>query len=221
MVNLQFPFFRPVLMQMMSAVASKTIQAVQSAPNPSNFSELIADAFQNFVQLLKKHPTYFGAPPQQPGVDTQGLFGLAVACLRLPESAAVRNATAYLTHLVTASATHGAGNPVLASVVRGSGLSMVKEAVVVAVTSDLATDNVEFMSGVFFYLGKHYFNELCAWLQQVVQEDGFPGPAITRDKKEEFANNVVKEKGNKRRLQEVVKDFAATCISLQGVAGRK
>ncbi len=96
---------------------------------------------------------------------------------------------------------------------------MVKKAILVAVTSDLTMENVVHMTSVIFYLAKHYFNELCQWLPGVLGEEGFPGPAITRQKKEEFATCLLREKTNKRKMQEVMKDFAATCISLQGTAG--
>lgn len=199
----------------MSAMAAKTMQSVQTAANASTFSELIELAFQSYVQLLKKHPDFFGAPGQG-GVDGQALFECACFAMHLPESGTVRASCSYLTHLVSASVGGGASNPALAAVVRSGGLKMVKNAVICAVNSDITSDNAEYVTNVFFYLGKHFFAELCQWLEAVVAEDGFPGPSIGRDKKQEFAQGLVKEKANKRKMQEVTRDFAATCFSLQG-----
>ncbi len=79
------------------------MQSVQTAANPSDFSDLIATAFQNFVQMLKKHPDFYTAAPQQGGVDAQALLDCACFSLGLPEVLAVKNATSYLTHLVAVS----------------------------------------------------------------------------------------------------------------------
>ncbi len=201
---------------MMSAVATKTMQSVQKAANASVFSELMATAFQNFVQLLKKHPAFFSLP-NQGGVDVQGLFSCACFCIRLPEAGAVKYATSYLTHLISASATQpGSSNPALANTVRGAGATMLREAISVAVNNSPTSDVVEQLSAIFFYLSKYYFEELCRWLEEVVKQAGFPGPAITEDKKREFATNLVQSRGNKRKVLDSLKDFIATCISIQG-----
>ena len=202
------------MVQMMSAVATKTMQSIQAASNASDYSELIANAFQNLTQVLKKQPDFYSG---EGCIDAQALFGCACFALHLPESDSVKAATSFLTHVVSASTSSA---PSLAVIVRSSGQNLVKEAVVVAVTSDLASDKAKQMTNIFFYLAKHYHNELCQWLQALVAADGFPGPAITKDKKEHFANQLIGHKNNKRKMQDVVLDFAATCISLQGTTGK-
>ena len=196
----------------MSAMATKTLQTVQSARNASEHSELVATAFQNYVHLLKKHPDYFA----QGGVDPQALLDCACFSVHLPEQAPVKVATSYMTYLASSASPGQPGNVYLSPCVRGSGLRMVKEAVKCAVTSDPSTDNADLMTNVFFYRGKYFYQEYCAWLEAVVAEDGFPGPAIPRERKEEFARALIREKANKRKMQEATRDFAATCISLQG-----
>ncbi len=212
--------YRSVLVRLMAAITQKTLHTVRTAPVPSVHSDLVATSFQAYAQMLKRHPDYFTGPDDG-GVDVRALFDCACFTLHLPESSAARYSASFLATLVAASTAHAVTNPILASVVLEGGLSLVKSAVARAASAGGASSSsspLEFTTEILFALGKHYFEQWAKWLDVMAREEGFPSPCVTREKKEDFARRLLKEKGHKRKLQEITKDFSLTCQALQRTA---
>ncbi|XP_078658165.1 importin-13-like [Branchiostoma floridae x Branchiostoma belcheri] len=46
--------------------------------------------------------------------------------------------------------------------------------------------------------------------------EGFPSGLVTAQQKEQFARNVLKERVNKRKMKETVKEFSLLCRGLYG-----
>ncbi len=68
------------------------------------------------------------------------------------------------------------------------------------------------MSDLFFALGKHYFDHWSGWLRTaLLQDDAFPSPNASREKKEAFAKQLLRERGHKRKLQDATRAFALAC----------
>ena len=88
----------------MADVATRTIQAIRTAPNPSDHVDLIASGFQSFGQLLKRHPGYFRRPQQPAGADAAALLDTACRTLHLPETQAVKYSCSYASNLASAAA---------------------------------------------------------------------------------------------------------------------
>ena len=66
-------------------------------------------------------------------------------------------------------------------------------------------------------MNKNYFDNLCQWLTSLVNTDGFPSNNVNKDQKQQFATLVLKERANKRKLQEIVREFSVACSGLAGV----
>ncbi len=207
-------YFRPVLIQLLSAITRKTLHTIRSAPVPSAHSDLVATSFQAYSQLLKRHPDYFTAA-EEGGVDPRALFDCACFTLHLPESSAAKYSASFLTCLLAVGAAQTVTNPVLDAVVREGGLALLKSAVSRAVTSSSSSNYLEFAADILFSLAKYYFTHLTKWLDAMVKDDLFPSPCVPKEKKVAFAMRLLKEKGHKRKIQEVTKEFALTCQVLQ------
>lgn len=50
----------------------------------------------------------------------------------------------------------------------------------------------------------------------MVATDGFPSNNVTKEQKQHFASLVLKERANKRKLQEIVREFGLACSGLAG-----
>ena len=48
------------------------------------------------------------------------------------------------------------------------------------------------MADIVVALNKHHFDELCKWLNAMVQQDGFPSARATRQEKEQFTRQLLK-----------------------------
>ena len=51
---------------------------------------------------------------------------------------------------------------------------------------------IDSMADVFWALNKHCFEQLCTWMNDVVNNDGFPCPRAARVDKEQFARKILK-----------------------------
>ena len=75
---------------------------------------------------------------------------------------------------------------------------------------------VDYYVDVIFALNKNCFENLCQWLTNLVNNDGFPSVNISKDQKQQFASLVLKERANKRKMQDIVREFSLTCSGLAG-----
>ena len=77
-----------------------------------------------------------------------------------------------------------------------------------------ASSFVDHYVDVLFALSKKYFDNLCQWLTALVNTDGFPSNNVTKEQKQHFASLILKERANKRKLQEIVREFSLACTGL-------
>ena len=75
---------------------------------------------------------------------------------------------------------------------------------------------VDYYVDVIFALNKNCFENLCQWLTNLVNNDGFPSVNISKDQKQQFASLVLKERANKRKMQDIVREFSLACSGLAG-----
>jgi len=66
-------------------------------------------------------------------------------------------------------------------------------------------------------LNKYNVTYLATWLNELFAKDGFPTTTATAIQKETFKKLVLREKTNKRRIKEIVKEFALACRGLLGM----
>ena len=80
----------------------------------------------------------------------------------------------------------------------------------------LSKSFVDHYVDVLFALNKKYFDNLCQWLTSLVNTDGFPSANVNKDQKQQFASLILKERANKRKFQEIVREFSLACSGLAG-----
>ena len=61
-----------------------------------------------------------------------------------------------------------------------------------AIGGDAPRAVIDSMADVFWALNKHCFEQLCTWMNDVVNNDGFPCPRAARVEKEQFARKILK-----------------------------
>ena len=85
-------------------------------------------------------------------------------------------------------------------------------------TGDTAVNSsfVDHYVDVLFALNKKYFDNLCQLLTGLVNTDGFPSANVNKDQKQQFATLILKERANKRKFQEIVREFSLACSGLAG-----
>ena len=70
---------------------------------------------------------------------------------------------------------------------------------------------IDYFTDIILALNKKYFDNLCRYMNTMVSMERFPTEICTREQKEHFARMVLKERANKRKLQETVREFSLLC----------
>jgi hypothetical protein len=64
---------------------------------------------------------------------------------------------------------------------------------------------------ILFAFNKKYFDNLRQWMNAFVAADNFPSPHVTKEQKANFSQLVLRERVNKRKLAEIVREFSLVC----------
>uniref|UniRef100_A0A8C7G1D7 Importin 13 n=1 Tax=Oncorhynchus kisutch TaxID=8019 RepID=A0A8C7G1D7_ONCKI len=75
---------------------------------------------------------------------------------------------------------------------------------------------MEQFAEVLFSLNKHCFPLLTVWLKEALQAQGFPSTRVTTEQKDTFTQQILRERVNKRRMKDIVKEFTLVCRGLHG-----
>merc|ERR1719510_2212527 len=201
---------QPLLRSFLKQLVERTLKEMQSTGNPSDFADLIASFFQVLSQILKKSP---GLLASDNGIDLSQVFQCGCGCLGFPENGPVKYACSFLANLVNVSRDH----PPLNMLVNRHGETLFMNTMqCIGGESAISSSFVDHYVDVLFALNKKYFDNLCQWLTSLVSTDGFPSSNVTKEQKQQFASLVTKERANKRKLQEMVREFSLACTGLAG-----
>ncbi len=160
-------------------------------------------------QILKKSPGLLTAPGQDE-IDVGQLFQCGCGSLGFPENGPVKYACSFLSNFISVSREH----PPLNNIVNQQGEVLFMNVMRVIGGSSSSSSFTDYYVDVIFALNKKYFDNLCQWLTGFVNTDGFPCSLVSKEQKQQFASLVLKERANKRRLQEIVREFSVACTGL-------
>ena len=69
---------------------------------------------------------------------------------------------------------------------------------------------------ILLAFNKNFVTLLAKWFNNVFSKDGFPTNSVTLLQKQQFQKAVLRERANKRRMKEMVKEFALVCRGIDG-----
>lgn len=202
----------PLMESLLRELCTITILACSSNSTPgtslSDHAELLEAFFNLLAQILKKTPQLFVSGE---GIDLTALFQCGIMTLSLPEAPAVKSATSFLVTFVSQSREL----PQLLIVVQACGEVLVQR-LLRCIGGDSPRSVLEHLSEILLAMNKKHCDNLCRWLHQAIHQEGFPSPRASREQKEQFVKMVLKERANKRKLQETVREFSLICRGLVG-----
>ncbi|KPP71304.1 importin-13-like [Scleropages formosus] len=105
--------------------------------------------------------------------------------------------------------------PAVGQVVQEDGKLLLK-AVLKAIGGQSPRSLMEQFAEVLFCLNKHCPTLLAMWLKEALQPPDFPSPHVSAEQKDNFAEQILREHVNKRRVKEIVKEFTLVCRGLHG-----
>jgi len=197
----------PALKSLLVEISNLSLSTVQSGGSLSDHADLIDCFFAMLSQVLKKQPGLF----VNPELNTVALFQCAILCLTMPEQHPVKSTASFLSQLVTVSREV---DP-LAPLVNQHGEQLFMQ-VIKCIGGEASRSFIDYFTDILLALSKKYFDNLCRYMNDMVATENFPTDRCSKQSKEHFARMVLKERANKRRLQETVREFALLSRGLIG-----
>ncbi|MEE6495164.1 hypothetical protein FKM82_001968 [Ascaphus truei] len=182
--------------------------AVALGENHSRDHPDIVDSFmQLLAQALKRKPCLFLSS----NLDVKAVFQCGVITLKFPEAPTVKSCCGFFTEFLPRC---GELAPV-GQVIHEDG-KMLLQAVLEGVGGQASRTLMDHFAEILFSLNKNCFSYLVLWLKEAMQQDGFPSARLTQDQKDNFSQHILRERVNKRRVREMVKEFTLLCRGLHG-----
>ncbi|RLW05791.1 hypothetical protein DV515_00004826 [Chloebia gouldiae] len=160
------------------------------------------------LQALKRKPDLFLCS----NLDVKAVFQCGVLSLKFPEAPTVKASCGFFTELLPRC---GEIAPV-GQVVHENGKALL-QAVLEGIGGQASRSLMDHFAEILFALNKHCFSLLSIWIKEAMQQDGFPSARVTPEQKENFSQQILsRERVNKRRVKEMVKEFTLLCRGLHG-----
>ncbi|KAJ8388429.1 hypothetical protein AAFF_G00133050 [Aldrovandia affinis] len=195
----------PPIKALFELVTSVTLSIFQQGPR--DHPDIVDSFMQLQAQALKRKPDLFLSE----NLDVKAVFHCGVLSLKFPEGPTVKSTCLFFTELLP----HCGDVPRVGQVVQEDG-KLLLQAVLEAIGGQSSRSLMDQFAEVLFSLNKHCFALLTVWLKEVLQPPGFPSSRVSAEQKETFSQQILRERVNKRRVKEMVKEFTLLCRGLHG-----
>ncbi|RXM31433.1 hypothetical protein EOD39_7010 [Acipenser ruthenus] len=195
----------PPIKALFQLVTTVTLSIFQQGPR--DHPDIVDSFMQLQAQALKRKPNLFLSE----NLDVKAVFHCGVLSLKFPEAPTVKATCLFFTELLPRCG----DVPPIGQVVHEDG-KLLLQAVLEGIGGQSSRTLVDQFAEILFALNKHCFSYLSLWLKEVLQRPGFPSSRVTQEQKNTFTQQILRERVNKRRVKEVVKEFTLLCRGLHG-----
>lgn len=199
---------RPVLFSFYKQICSLTVQHCHDIKQNSSLIEYF---YTVATLILKKVPDVYRENSPNDNMELLAMFRLAASALVLPEKPTVRATTSFLTEFAVRSVDRE--NMLL--ILNNEGEFLVGQVfAVIGGTFDSPRNNVELMADVLLALNQKHFENSCRWLHSFVLRPAFPTNRISKEQKETFVKQLIRERKNKRKIKDSINELSLVCRGL-------
>ncbi|XP_077307227.1 importin-13 [Lithobates pipiens] len=174
---------------------------------PRNHPDIVDSFMQLLAQALKRKPCLFLSAE----LDVKAVFQCAILSLKFPEPTTVKSSCAFFMEFLPRC---GELAPV-GQVVHDEGKFLL-QATLEGIGGQASRNLMDSFADMIFSLNKNCFSYLVVWLKELLQQAGFPSPRLTQEQKDNFSQHILRERVNKRRMRDMVKEFTLLCRGLHG-----
>ncbi|KAK9881689.1 hypothetical protein WA026_017206 [Henosepilachna vigintioctopunctata] len=194
----------PITLQAVTEIVIVTLEMC-SQYNDINMLSEKSDVMEGFFsllsQLMKKSPRHIF----KNNIDTASLFHCAILTFSLPEIHTLRACSSFLVNFITQSR-----DLEQADVIQNFGENLVLQ-LLLTLGTNAPRHCLEYFADILLALNRKYCDNLCRWLNQLLGQENFPSNMIKDTQKQIFIKAVLREKGNRKKLVELVLDFTLVC----------
>ncbi|XP_070509852.1 importin-13 isoform X2 [Chironomus tepperi] len=171
---------------------------------PNKFSD-ISDLLESFYALNTKIVKKIPAAYSNENMDFVKLMDYALKSITLPETGPLKKAASFIATFVKESRNHAS----MTNTMLMKGDDIVKTSLL-CIAGAIPRVNVDVFGDVFIALNSKYPSEFIVWMK-ILEAPTFPTTYVNHDEKINFMKAIIKEKVNKRLIQDHIKRFAAKC----------
>ncbi|XP_068155353.1 importin-13 [Drosophila tropicalis] len=199
---------KQLMQQLLLEFILHSFKLFESTPeqNFSNISDTMETFFGCLSQIIKKIPQTL----EDKTLAYDRLIYYAQRAMTLPESGAIRTSIQFITNFVMQSRNHSH----ITEVVLTSGEQILHTALL-CVGYLTPRSQVDKFADIFLALNKKYPAEMAVWMKSLMSVANFPTQLISPAEKTRYVSLIVKEKVNKRLLQQHLNEMA---IKARGLA---
>uniref|UniRef100_A0A182NUZ9 Importin-13 n=1 Tax=Anopheles dirus TaxID=7168 RepID=A0A182NUZ9_9DIPT len=196
---------RQLMVQLFTAIMDYNFNQMQlNIGKLSRIADLIETFYAFNTRISKKIPICYS----EVQVDCMKLVDYATKCIMLPEMGPMKKSVAFITMFVKESTNH----PVMMNVILAQGENIVRSTFLCIGGTALRTQ-VEIFADIFLALNFRYPTQFIQWMK-LLEIQNFPTAYVSASDKEQFMRKVIKERVNKRLVQDYVRKFAALCRNI-------
>ncbi|KAH8295021.1 hypothetical protein KR018_005942 [Drosophila ironensis] len=199
---------KPLMQQLLREFLQHSFKVFENTPhqNFSNISDTMETFFCCMSQIVKKIPQAL----EDETLAYDRLVYYAQRCMTLPESGAIRTSIQFMTHFLMQSRNY----PHVQEVILSTG-----EQTLITVMTCIGyltpRSQVDKFADIFLAMNKKYPAEMVVWLKTIMATPNFPTELISDAEKTRYTSLIIKEKVNKRLLQQHISEMA---IQTRGLA---
>ncbi|XP_064626443.1 importin-13-like isoform X2 [Lineus longissimus] len=197
--------YKPIGQRMFLSLVARTICLAENGAKDN--PDVIETFTSTMAQLLKKCHCLF----MDETCNLLGIFQIGVVGMVLQENPTVKSSCFFMAELINS----GEKIPPICDIIRAHGQALV-ERLLRAIGGESPRAVVDHMCDVLQALNKKYSEYSRQWLADLMANEGFPTAKVSAKDKETFVKFLLRERNNKRKTRELVKEFSLNCRGLIG-----
>ncbi|XP_059166946.1 importin-13-like [Physella acuta] len=197
--------FIPFSKVIVENVCSRSLQMFNTGMR--NFTDVIEGFMCFLAQVMKKLKKII----LDSTCDLATIFHAAVLSMALPEHATVKASCNFIIEFING----GAESEVIKNVITTHGHILI-DRIMRAIGGESQRGIIDYIADVIMALNKHFVSQLAMWLKTILENEGYPSPRASRQDKENFIKNLLRDRMNKRKTRDVVKEFTLLCRGIMG-----
>ncbi|XP_053693724.1 importin-13 [Sabethes cyaneus] len=198
------PESRESMKQLFSAILEYNFGQMQQYDEHQKLSD-VADLIETFysfnTRIVKKMAICYTAVQ----ADCIKLIEYAMKSMMLPETGPIKKSVGFLSVFIKESRNY----PVMMNAVAAQGENLLRTTFL-CIGGYTPRAQVDVFADIFLALNYKYPSDFARWIK-VLEKPNFPTFFVGAPDKEQFMKKVIKEKVNRRLVQEHVRKFAAMC----------
>ncbi|KAA0718898.1 Importin-13 [Triplophysa tibetana] len=169
--------------------------------------DVVESFMQLHAQVLQRKPDVY----RTERLDIKAVFYCGILSFKFPETPTLKATCLLFSELVS----HCEDIPAVREVLQEDG-KLLLQTLLECLGSQSPQSLTEDLAEVLFSVSCNCPSVLSLWLREVLLPPGFPSSHLTSEHKEQFCQQILREQVNKRRLKDIVKEFALLSGGLQG-----